>query len=118
MSANTMTMTTKSEERTTPQGIGMERLRAIHGGHRGVVTRLTKQIDELLAVELVGECVSKLNVLLQKLNNKFDNIDRDIITVCKLEEIEREMEESEVMAAKFLDYKRKVEETLSVVTVR
>jgi len=56
---------------------------------------LTKQIDELLAVEMVGECVSKLNVLLQQLNNKFDklqDIDRNIITVCKLEEIEHEME--------------------------
>ena len=112
---------TDSDERTTPQGIGVERLRAIRGGHRGVVTRLTKQIDELLAAELVGECVSKLNVLLQQLNNKFDklqDIDRDIITVCKLEEIEREMEESEIMTEKVLDYKRKVEEALSVVTSR
>jgi len=66
-----MMMTTKSNERTTPQGIGVERLRAICGG---VVTCLTKQIDELLAVELVGKCVSKLSVLLQQLNNKFDKL--------------------------------------------
>ena len=112
---------TDPDERTTPQGIGVERLRAIRGGHRGVVTCLTKQIDELLAVELVGECISKLNVLLQQLNNKFDklqDIDHDIITVCKLKEIEREMEESEIMTAKVLDYKRKVEEALSVVMSR
>ena len=89
--ATLTTMTSEADERATPQGIGVERLRAIRGGHRGVVTRLTKQIDELLAVELVGESVSKLNVLLQQLNNKFDklqDIDHDIITVCKLEEIE------------------------------
>jgi len=119
--ANTTTMSTESEECTTTQGIGVERLRAIRGGHRGVVTRLTKQLDELLAAELVGECVSKLNVLLQQLNNKFDKLqemDRDIITLCKLEEIKREMEESEIMTAKVLDYKRKVEEALSVVTFR
>ena len=57
-------MSTESKEHTTTQGIVVERLRAIRGGHRGVVTHLTKQIDELLAAELVGECVSKLNVLL------------------------------------------------------
>ena len=91
-----------------PQGIGVERLRAIQGEHRGGVTRLTKQIDDLLAVELVGESIAKLSVLLQQLNNKFDKlqvIDHDIMNVCKLKEIERELEESEVTTAKVLDYK-------------
>jgi len=65
-------MSTNTKEHTKTQGIGVERLRAKRGGHRGVVTRLTKQIDELLAAAQVGECVSKLNVLMQQLNNKFD----------------------------------------------
>jgi len=59
--------------------------------------------------------------LLEQLNNKFDklrNIGRDIITVHKFKEIEREIEESEIMTAKVLDYKRKVEEALSIVTSR
>ena len=101
------------------QGIGVERLRAVRGGHWGGVMRLTKQIDDLLAVELVGESIAKLSVLLQQLNNKFDKlqvIDHEIMNVCKFEEIKREIEESEVTTAQVLDYKRKVEEALSLIT--
>ena len=56
-------------------------------------------------------------MLLQQLIDKSQSIDH-IIIVWILEKIELEMEENEVMTAKVLNYKRKVEEALFIVISR
>ena len=72
----------------------IERHRVIRRAHRGVVTKGTREIDELLVVEpLSSESVDQLNVLLQQLNNKMhvlQDINREILTLYSVEEIERE----------------------------
>ena len=105
------------EESDRPQSQPtIERLRVIRRAHRGVVTKATREIDELLSEEpLSSESVDRLNVLLQQLNNKMhvlQDINREILTLCAVEEIEREIEDSEAVDAKILKYKRKMEEAL------
>lgn len=98
----------------------IERLRVIRRAHRGVVTKATREIDDLLSEEpLSSESVDRLNVLLQQLNNKMhvlQDINREILTLCAIEEIEREIEDSEAVDAKILKYKRKMEEALRSLT--
>ena len=105
------------EETDRPQSQPtIERLRVIRRAHRGVATKATREIDELLSEEpLSSESVDRLNVLLQQLNNKMhvlQDINRKILTLCAVEEIEREIEDSEAVDAKILKYKRKMEEAL------
>ena len=46
-----------------------ERMRSIRGGHRGVVTKIVREVDELLSTEglMTAERASQLNVKLQQL---------------------------------------------------
>ena len=103
-------------EKEKPSSPNIEHLRVIRGGNRGVITKATREIDELLSEEtMTSESVDRLNVLLQQLNNKMhvlQDIDREILTLCPMDEIEREIEESETVVAKSLRYKLKIEEAL------
>lgn len=107
-------MSTDSKSSATSPN--MDRLRAIRQGHRGVVTKATKEVDELLSEERTSrESFDCLNVFLQQLDNKMHvlrDIDQEILTLCLVEEIEREIEESETVVAKTLKYKHKIDTAL------
>ena len=64
----------------------------IRGGNRGIITKATREIDELLLGEMMtSESVDRLNVLLQQLNNKMhvlQDIDHEILTLCPMDKIE------------------------------
>ena len=48
-----------------------ERYKAIRAGHRGALTRLTKEIDDVMAVETISdENYHKLDVMYQRLELK------------------------------------------------
>ena len=86
-----------------------EQMRSIRGGHRGVVTKIVKEVDDLLSAEgpMNAERVSRLNVKLQQLEVKLkvlSDIDKDILSKCNVEDIEREINESETVIAKIMDY--------------
>ena len=63
--------------------------------------KATQEIDELLSEEpLSSESVDQSNVLLQQLNNKMhvlQDINREILTLCTVEEIEWEIEDSKAV---------------------
>ena len=70
---------------------------------------------------LSSESVDQLNVLLQQLNNKMhvlQDINREILTLCSVKEIEREIEDLEAVDAKILKYKRKIEQALRSLALR
>ena len=76
-----------------------------------MITKLTRELDELLVNtdEPAGDKVGRFNVIYEQLQNKLtvlQKIDDEVLTVCSVELIEREIEESEAVSAKVLDYKR------------
>ena len=69
-------MSTDSE--SSAASPNMDYLQAIRRGNRGVVTKATRKIDELLSEEGTSrESFDHLNVLLQQLDNKM-HVLRDI----------------------------------------
>jgi len=52
--------------------VSLDRLKAVRGGHRGVLTRLTNELDELLSVDPAEsmEKLVRLKILNQQMQNK------------------------------------------------
>ena len=94
----------------------LERLKAVRAAHRGMITKLTREVDKALSSTTpVGDKVGCLNVIFEQLQNKLtvlQKIDNEILTACSVEHIEREIEESEAISAKIFDYKRRIEVSL------
>ena len=94
------------------------RLKTVREGNCGVVTKLCREIDTVLAEESFNTdptIVSRLNVIHEQLNGKmkqFSNLDREIVMLCPIEEIEREIEDSEAITAKIIEAKRKIQSAL------
>ena len=98
----------------------LERLRAIRGGNRGVVTKLVNETDEILlsTVPLESAQKTQINVISQQLDNKLkilNDMDKDILEKCDVSAIATELEESEAVTAKILSCKQNIEETLRAV---
>ena len=98
-----------------------ERMRSIRGGHRGVVTKIIREVDELLSTEgpMTAERASQLNVKLQQLEAKLkvlSNIDKDILSKCDVGEIEHEIDESEAITAKIMNCQQRIHEAIRTPT--
>ena len=90
-----------------------ERYKAIRAGHRGTLTRLTKEIDDIMAMEkLSDEHYHKLEVMYRQLELKakvLADLDNEIMKCCELGDIEREVQESDAIATKIIKYKARIE---------
>ena len=90
----------------------LDRLRAVRGGHRGVLTKLTKEVDNLLADEtLSNDFAARLNVIREQLEGKMKvltNLNYEIVSLCQVDNITREIDESEGIIAKLIECKRKI----------
>ena len=94
-----------------------ERLHAIRGGHRGVVTKLIKEVDELLTTgeTFTAEQRTLLQVKQHQLDSKLkvlDDIDKQILDKCETSQIEQEITEAEVVSAKILACKQRISEAI------
>ena len=91
----------------------LERLKAVRAGHRGVITKLTRELDEALTSSpATGEKVGHLNVVYEHLQSKLtvlQKIDNDILALCAVDDIEGEIDESEIITARILDYRKRIE---------
>jgi len=91
----------------------LDRQKAVRAGHRGVITKLTRELDEALTGDAAsGEKVGRLNVIYEQLQNKMSvlqKIDNEVLALCAVDDIEREIDEAEVITAKILDYRRRIE---------
>ena len=98
----------------------LDRLKAVRRGHRGVLTKLTREVDEIVSEAEEGVCadptkVSRLNVIYEQFDAKmkvFSNLDGEIVLLCPVEEIEGEIEDSESIIAKIIEAKRKIDSSL------
>ena len=89
----------------------------MRGGHRGVLTKLAKEMDNLLADEtLLNEAVARLNIVRERLEGKIKvltNIDGEIMSLCQIDDITCKIDESEGIITKVIECKRKVASAMS-----
>ena len=87
----------------------LDRLKAIRRSHRGVVTKLTREADTLIAGDpLSSERNDRLTVIRQQLESKEQLLmgyDRDILSQCTLEEVDNEVNDTEEVIARILECK-------------
>ena len=86
-----------------------------------MITKLTRELDESLVNtdEPAGDKVGSFNVIYEQLQNKLNvlqKIDDKVLTVCSVEHIECETEESKAISAKVLDYKQQIEVFLNLTS--
>ena len=89
----------------------LDRLRAKRGGHRGVSTKLVKESEELVKSQDdgdVGRCEIIKGLLQEKLKI-LNDIDDEILELCSVDDIEREIEESAEVVVRILHAIKKIE---------
>ena len=96
----------------------LERSRAVRRGHRGVVTKLVREAEEISHNEsLDAEQRSRLNVIKQQLEGKLkllNDMDKDILQHCEVDAIETEIEESENVIARIINCNQRIESIVSL----
>lgn len=91
----------------------LERVKAVRRENCGVVTKLCREADGVLEEESFNTDpikVSQLNVICEQLDDKLkylSTLDGEIVSLCCMEEIEGEIEESEAVVAKIIEAKQK-----------
>ena len=95
--------------------------RSICGGHHGVITKIIREVDDILATDapLTVEQSSQLNVKMQQLEAKLkvlSDIDKDILSKCDVSEIEHEIVESKTITAKIMNYQQRIHEAITAPT--
>jgi hypothetical protein len=91
---------------------GLQRLRAIRRGPRAAATKSINEINGILSTTLSSESSTKLNALKLKLEWKqrtLNELDAKILNEVKIEDIEKEIEESEVIVTNITEAKEKIE---------
>jgi len=87
-----------------------------------VITKLTRELDEALTGDPAAaerDKVGRLNVIYEQLQNKLNvlqNIDNEVLALCPVDDIEHEIDESEVITAKILDYRQRIKVFLKPTT--
>ena len=85
----------------------LERSCPVRQGHRGVVTKLVRETEEILHNEsLDAEQRSRLNVIRQQLEGKLkllNDMDKDILQHYEVDAIETEIEELENVIARIIN---------------
>ena len=78
--------------------VNCECYKAIWAGHQGALTRFTKEIDEVMAVEMLNnKHHHKLDEMYWQLESNarvLGELDNDIMQCCDLGDIERDVQES------------------------
>ena len=90
---------------------GLQRLRAIRRGHRAAATKSINEINGILSTTLSSESSTKLNALKLKLEWKqrtLNELDAKILNEVKIEDIEKEIEEREVIVMNITEAKEKI----------
>ena len=92
-------------------------LRAVRGGHQGVTTKLIKEADELLTVSpLTIEGRTCLDVINKQLHLKAEllsGLDTEIVSLCKVSDIEGDIEEAESITAKIIECRAKIDKAIT-----
>lgn len=96
----------------------IERLKAIRGAHRGVCTKLERETSDLISQEPTEEITSRLEViscLLEGKQKTLSDIDEQITSLCDLNDITKEIEDSESIVARIIECRKKIKDAKPVV---
>ena len=93
----------------------LKRLRAIRSGNRGVVTKYMKEAMELFEQhdERNKDRLRTLSNLLNEKIVRLKQLDAEILQLCEVEDIEREIEETEEIYSRACDVTREIEKITS-----
>ena len=101
---------------STEANEGLARVVAVRGAHRGVLTKLLRESEEILKnVPIPEESFERLRNLLgliQSREKKLESLDENVLSQAKIEEIEYEVEESSLITEKIVEIKRKLDNVL------
>jgi len=92
----------------------LERHRAVRGGHRGAVTKLCRELDAIVedgSFIIDSMKVSCLTIICEQLDAKWkalSTLDGEIVSLCPLTELERELNDSESIEVKLLETRHKI----------
>ena len=87
----------------------LARKRAIRVGHRGVITKLTKKADSILDndEELEAESsetrLQTINIMLSDKLKIVKELDEQVLSLCEVEDISREIEEADDIISRVFD---------------
>ena len=99
----------------------LEQLRTVCRSHCGVVTKLSKEKDTLLVTKTrATEQIDCLIVIRQQLTTKgqtLQELNRDILNWCSLEDVEGEVNEAETVLAKIMDYRHWIDAALQLMSL-
>ena len=87
-------------------------LRVVREGHRRYVSKLDKEVSEILQRHVEPRDYERLDVIRQLLDGKqrsLSEIDQEVLSLCKVEAIDEEIERSEEVTASILHLKGKIE---------
>ena len=98
----------------------LERLKASRGAHRGVVTKVIKEVEKILGpientVPLEAAAASRLNILRLTLEQKqrlLERYDQEILDVCEVENIGKEIGDSDAVSLNIVSTQSKIQERL------
>lgn len=94
----------------------LARSRAKRGGNRTVLTKLANEAHDLLKEEELNR--PRLKTLAESLLEKLEivkSLDEAILETCKVEDIEREIEESHEINERALEIRRRIMDALAAV---
>ena len=83
----------------------LERIKAKRAGHRGIVTKLIKEIA-LLFLEGSERALNRVRIINHQLEDKLtllQNLDGEILELVPVREIEDEIMEADVISSKIID---------------
>ena len=87
----------------------LARKRAIRAEHQGVITKLTKKVDSILnndeelAVESSETRLQTINTMLSAKLKIVKELDEQVLSLCEVEDISREIEEADDIISRVLD---------------
>ena len=88
----------------------LKTLRAIRSGNRGVVTKYTREAQELLTKgdETIKDRLRTIANLLNEKITTLKELDARVLELCEIEDIEREIEETEEIFSRACDVSREI----------
>ena len=97
----------------------LARKRAVRAGHRGVITKLTKEADHILSEEFPNEEIQagKLKARLQTIDTMLQakltvvkTLDEQVLELCETAEISKEVDEADEIESRVLDMRNLIAE--------
>ena len=105
-----------TEQQGKENSNNIDRLKAIRGDHRGVVTKLSNEAFNYLDKDQLAETtVNRLEIIDHQLATKLkvlEDINEQILSLLNVEDIEYEIEESENILAKILECRKRIDNRL------